>query len=185
MTRLALLTPASRCALVTPASRWALVTASLALVLALALAAPAGAVIVPGKGMAGVRLSQCQEKVIEVLGPPDKTFGKTDVFGFVSTYTYFEPGLRLQFRAGPGECLVLTSIRVGKAGERTKQGVGKGTRERTLRRRLRGEKCRTFRQPRRTRICWLGSFTPGKPVTEFRINSKRRVSSVRVAYVID
>ena len=162
-------------------TRLACVTA----LLTLALAAPAGAVIVPGKGMAGVRLSQCQEKVIEVLGPPDKTFGKTDVFGFVSTYTYFKPGLKLEFRRGPGECLVLTSIRTGKAGERTKEGVGKGTTQRTLRKRLKGEKCRTFRQPRRARICWLGSFTPSKPVTEFRINSKGRVSSVRVAYVID
>jgi len=152
---------------------------------ALALAAPAGAVIVPGKGMAGVQLQDCQEEVIQVIGPPDKTFGKTDIFGFVSTYTYVQRGLKLEFRRGPGQCLVLSSIRTTKAAERTKEGVGKGTKQKALRRKLKGEKCRTFRQPKRIRICWLGSFTPSKPITEFRIDSKGRVNNVRVATVID
>jgi hypothetical protein len=157
----------------------------LAALFTFALAAPAGAVIVPGKGMAGVKLNDCQEDVISVLGPPDKTFGKTDIFGFVSTYTYVPRGLKLDFRRGPGECLVLTSIRTTKAAERTKEGVGKGTRKKALRRKLKGEKCRTFRQPKRITICWLGSMTPSKPVTEFRIDTKGRVNNVRVAYVID
>ena len=51
------------------------------------------------------------------------------MFGFVETYTYVKRGLKLQFRRGPGECLVLTSIRTTKAAERTKEGVGKGTQE--------------------------------------------------------
>lgn len=151
----------------------------------LALAAPAGAVIVPGKGMAGVKLGQCIESAVDTLGPPDKTFGKRDVFGFVETYTYVKRGLKLEFRRGRGECLVLTSIRTTKAAERTKEGVGKGTLRKTLRAKLRGEKCRTFTRPRRIRICWLGSFTPSRPVTEFRIDSKGRVNNVRVAIVID
>ena len=162
-------------------TRLALLTA----LLTLALAAPAGAVIVPGKGMAGVKLQDCQEKVIDVIGPPDRTFGKRDIFGFVSTYWYDARGLKLEFRRGPGECLVLSSIRTTKTAERTKEGVGKGTRQKALRRKLKGEKCRTFRQPKRIRICWLGSFTPSKPITEFRIDSKGRVNNVRVATVID
>ena len=153
--------------------------------LVLCLAAPASAVIVPGKGMAGVELNQCQEKVIDIIGPPDRTFGKEDVFGFVSTYTYIQRGLKLDFRRGPGECLVLSSIRTTKAQERTKEGVGKGTKRKELRRKLKGEKCRTFKQPKKIRICWLGSFTPSKPVTEFRIDSKGRVNNIRVATVID
>jgi hypothetical protein len=151
----------------------------------LALAAPASAVIVPGKGMAGVKLQDCQQRVIDVIGPPDRTFGKQDVFGFVSTYWYNARGLKLEFRRGPGECLVLSSIRTTKAEERTKEGVGKGTLRKTLRKKLKGEKCRTFKQPKRIRICWLGSFTPSKPITEFRIDSKGRVNNVRVATVID
>ena len=54
-----------------------------------------------------------------------------------------------------------------------------------LRAKLKGEKCRTFKQTKRIRICWLGSLTPSKPMTEFRIDSKGRVNNVRVAYVID
>jgi hypothetical protein len=162
-------------------TRLALLTA----LLVLALAAPAGAVIVPGKGMAGVELQDCQEEVIKTIGPPDRTFGKNDVFGFVSTYWYNARGLKLEFRRGPGECLVLSSIRTTKAQERTKEGVGKGTRKKALRRKLKGEKCRTFRRPKTIRICWLGSFTPSRPITEFRIDSKGRVNNVRVAIVID
>jgi hypothetical protein len=47
----------------------------------LLLAAPAGAVIVPGKGMAGAKLGECIEDVVAKLGPPDKTFGKTEPAG--------------------------------------------------------------------------------------------------------
>ncbi len=151
----------------------------------LVLAVPASAVIVPGKGMAGVELGECQERVIQVLGPPDSTFGKEDVFGFVSTYRYNARGLKLDFRRGPGQCLVLSSIRTTKAEERTKEGVGKGTTRKQLRAKLKGEKCRTFRQPKKIRICWLGSFTPSRPITEFRIDSKLRVNNIRVATVID
>jgi hypothetical protein len=157
----------------------------LTVVFLLALAVPASAVIVPGKGMAGMELGDCIERSIEVLGPPDKTFGKEDVFGFVETYTYVKRGLRLEFRRGAGECLVMDSIRTTKAEERTKEGVGKGTTRKALRKKLKGEKCRTFKQPKKIRICWLGSFTPSKPITEFRIDSKGRVNNVRVAIVID
>jgi hypothetical protein len=151
----------------------------------LALAAPASAVIVPGKGMAGVELGDCQERVIEVIGAPDRTFGKRDVFGFVSTYWYDARGLKLAFRRGPGECLVLSSIRTTKSEERTKEGIGKGSTRKELRAKLRGEKCRTYRRPKRIRICWLGSFTPSRPVTSFRIDSKGRVNNISVATVID
>jgi hypothetical protein len=158
----------------------------LSLLLLLVAAAPASATVVRGKGMAGVELGDCQQRAIDVLGPPDRTFGSTDFAGFKSAYTYIQRGLKLEFRRGPGECLELTSIRTTKGEERTKEGVGVGTTRKTLQARLRGEKCRAFRPNRRLiRICWLGSFTPSKPITEFRIDRKRRVSSVRVAIVID
>ena len=151
----------------------------------LALAAPRARSSSPARGWPASSSGTASERSIEVLGPPDKTFGKQDVFGFVSTYTYNARGLKLEFRRGPGECLVLSSIRTTKAEERTKEGVGKGTTRKTLRTKLKGEKCRTFKQPKQIRICWLGSFTPSKPITEFRIDSKGRVNNVRVATVID
>ncbi len=80
---------------------------------------------------------------------------------------------------------MLTSIRTRSGEERTKEGVGKGTKRKALRAKLKGEKCRTFKRPKRISICWLGSMTPSKPLTEFRIDSKGRVNNVRVAIVID
>jgi hypothetical protein len=157
----------------------------LSLSLLLLSAAPAGATIVPGKGMAGVRLGQCQERVIGILGFPDRTFGSHDFAGIKSSYYYNAKALKLEFRTGPGECLVLSSIRTRGAEERTQEGVGKGTTRKALRARLRGEKCRTFKQPKRITICWLGSMTPSKPLTEFRIDSKGRVNNIRVGIVID
>ena len=157
----------------------------LSLLALLLTAAPASATVVPGKGMAGVELGQCQERVIEILGFPDRTFGSNDFAGFKSSYYYNAKALKLEFRRGPGECLELTSIRTRSGEERTKGGVGKGTTRKALRAKLTGEKCRTFKAPKRIRICWLGSFTPSKPITEFRIDSKGRVNNVRVAYVID
>jgi hypothetical protein len=151
----------------------------------LVAAAPASATIVPGKGMAGVTLGQCQERVIQILGPPDRTFGSRDFAGFKSSYYYNAKALKLEFRAGPDECLVLSSIRTRSGEERTKEGVGKGTKRKALRAKLKGEKCRTFTRPKRITICWLGSMTPSKPLTEFRIDSKGRVNNVRVGIVID
>lgn len=151
----------------------------------LLLAAPAGATIVPGKGMAGITLGECQEQVIKELGFPDRTFGTHDFAGFVSKYTYVKPGLKLEFRQGPGRCLTMTSIRTTKGAERTQEGVGKGTLRRTLRAKLHGEKCHTYTKPKRISICSLGSYTPSKPVTEFRIDSKGRVNNIRVGIVID
>ena len=157
----------------------------LSLVVVLLAAAPASATIVPGKGMAGVQLGQCQERVIEILGFPDRTFGSRDFAGIKSSYSYDAKALKLEFRRGPGRCLVLSSIRTRSGEERTKEGVGKGTLRKDLRAKLKGEKCRTFTRPKRIRTCWLGSRTPSKPLTEFRIDSKGRVNNIRVATVID
>jgi hypothetical protein len=157
----------------------------LSLLALLLAAAPASATIVPGKGMAGVELGQCQERVIEILGFPDRTFGTHDFAGIKSSYYYNKKALKLEFRRGAGQCLVLSSIRTRGGEERTKEGVGKGTTRKALRAKLKGEKCRTFKRPKRIRICWLGSMTPSKPLTEFRIDSKGRVNNVRVAIVID
>ena len=81
--------------------------ALLTVLFALLLAAPAGAVIVPGKGMAGAKLGQCIEDVVAKIGEPDKTFGKTEPTGeFVETYTYDKLAIKIRFFRGPGECLV-------------------------------------------------------------------------------
>ena len=146
----------------------------------LLLAAPAGAVIVPQKGMAGAHLGQCIGGVIKKLGYPDKTFGKTEPTGeFVETYTYKKLGLKIRFFHGPGSCLVAGEFFTSKGTERTAEGVGKGTLRKTLKAKLGRVKCDAKRS------CHIGSFTPSKRVTEFRIDSKGRVSTISVRVVSD
>jgi hypothetical protein len=153
----------------------------------LVLAAPAGAVIVPQQGMAGAKLGQCIEKVVSEVGYPDKTFGKQAPTGeFVETYTYKTLGLKIRFFRGPGDCLVAGEFFTSHGKERTAEGVGKGTMRKTLKAKLPRARCKTFHAGRRAlRRCYIGSFTPSKKVTEFRMDSKGRVSSVSVRYVSD
>jgi hypothetical protein len=147
-------------------------------------AVPAGATIVPGKGMAGVEIDDCRDAVTTELGNPDSTVTRMDFAGRYTVAGYRARGLKITFR--PGEsCDRAVAIFTSKGQERTAEGVGKGTRRKTLRARLRGERCRTFRVPHRVRTCSIGSFRPGSVVTDFRIDSKARVSSVSVALVID
>ena len=154
---------------------------------ALLLAAPAGAVIVPGKGMAGAKLGQCIEDVVAKLGPPDKTFGKTEPTGeFVETYTYNKLAIKIRFFRGPGECLVAGEFFTAAGKERTAEGVGKRTSRRILKRKLKHVKCETFRQGKReSRSCHIGRFEPAKRVTEFRMTSKWRVGTISVRVVSD
>jgi len=154
---------------------------------ALLLAAPAGAVIVPGKGMAGARLGQCIEDVVAKLGPPDKTFGKTEPTGeFVETYTYDKLAIKIRFFRGPGECLVAGEFFTAAGEERTAEGVGKRTSRRILKRKLKHVKCETFRQgKRKIRSCHIGRFEPAKRVTEFRMTSQWRVGTISVRVVSD
>jgi hypothetical protein len=153
----------------------------------LLLAAPAGAVIVPGKGMAGAKLGQCIETVVAKLGPPDKTFGKTEPTGeFVETYTYNKLAIKIRFFRGPGECLVAGEFFTAAGKERTAEGVGKRTSRRILKKKLKHVKCETFRQgKRKIRSCHIGRFEPAKRVTEFRMTSKWRVGTISVRVVSD
>jgi hypothetical protein len=153
-----------------------------AAVLAIAVAAPAQARIVPGKGMAGIRIGMTQAQVTAVLGQPDSSKTVSDDFGPSLRLRYASHGgLRLILRenvSGEQELFqVLTKGRV----ERTKRGVGVGTRERRLRRRLRGEHCETISG---YRSCTIGQFVAGRIVTDFRIR-RHRVVSVVVGRVVD
>jgi hypothetical protein len=91
-------------------------------------------------------------------------------------------GLRATFHFA-GSCQALTAISTSKGQERTASGIGKGSQLRTLRAKLKGEHC--TRSKGRVRSCHLGSFQPGRVVTDFSIDSKGRVSRVLVGRVID
>ena len=154
----------------------------LAAVVVLATAAPATARVVPGEGMAGVRVGMLEAEVIEVLGEPDRRRTVSDDFG---------PSLRLRYAAHGGLRLILREngdgdeelfqIRTAGRVERTKEGVGVGTGERRLRRRLKGEHCESISG---YRTCTIGSSTVGHVVTDFGIR-RRHVAWVTVGRVVD
>jgi len=147
-------------------------------------AVPAGARIVPGTGMAGVAIGDCEASVRGKLGRPGSVTRRSDFAGPSSNWRYSKRGLRVTFRSG-ASCQAVTAISTDRGFERTAEGIGKGSRRTTLRARLRGERCRTYRVPEPVRSCTLGAFRPGRVVTDFRIDSRARVSSVLVGIVID
>jgi hypothetical protein len=151
-----------------------------ALIAALALltaAAPAGAVIRPQKGMAGVRLDMTESRVRAELGDPSRTVRGRNIFGPYTELRY-SGGLRVVFQGNRGVTAVSTTGR----DERTARGAGVGSSEGFVRRKVGRVRCESF--PGGIRSCHVGSFSPGRRVTDFRIR-RGRVTRVVVGYVID
>src|SRR3712207_5859832 len=101
----------------------------------LLLAAPAAqARIVPGKGMAGVTIGMTEAQVQSVLGAPASRRVVNDDFGPSLRLRYAtRGGLRMILRQNAsGEYELFQILTRGRV-ERTKQGIGVGSRERRLR----------------------------------------------------
>lgn len=144
---------------------------------ALAVPAVALAQIVPQKGIGGVTIGMTGPMVRGLLGAPAKVKRASNDFGAYTQLTYRKPAITVTFQGNVGATSVVTTSPL----ERTASGVGPGVTETKLRARLSGEKCRTesgFRH------CWLGSFLPGKRVTDFVIKAGK-VTRVTVGTVID
>jgi hypothetical protein len=140
----------------------------------LAAAAPAQATIVPGRSMAGVRLRMTQMQVLKILGDPTTDF--TYRSG-LTTYAYDALRLRVTFAPGQTTNDVFMLYTSGRK-ERTRQGIGVGSKESTLRRKLHGERCL---RNSRGRFCVLGGGGEGtRPETSFEIGRHHRVKSVRI-----
>ena len=155
-------------------TRFALLLTVFALLLA--SAAPATAVIRPQKGMAGITLDMTQAQVREKLGTPRIERGR-NAFGRYTLFVYRSKRLTVIFQ---GNRRVTTISTTGRS-ERTTRDVGVGSSERAVKRLVRGVRCETFGD---IRSCHVGSFTPGRRVTDFLIRGGK-VIRVSVGYVID
>jgi hypothetical protein len=147
-----------------------------ALAALLLLPATAGAMIQIDRGIAGARIGNTRAQVRAALGTPARIRTGTNAFGHFTEYR-FRGGIRVVFQGDTS----LTSVDTTGLGDRTSRGVGVGSRERTVRRRVPGVKCETIVG---TRSCHTGSFKAGRRITDFHIRSGR-VTRVTVGIVID
>lgn len=146
-------------------------------VAALVLAGPAAAKLIPQRGMAGVTLGMSRTQVRAALGTPSRTIHARNEFGVYTEFRYAGRALRLVFQGNGG----LTSISTTGRTERTRTGVGVGSTEAQVKHGVPGVRCEGAGSARH---CFLGTFSAGKRVTDFRLTSGR-VSRVVVGFVID
>jgi hypothetical protein len=153
--------------------------ASAALIAAASLAAtaaPAGALIVPQQGMAGIKLGMDKSAVRDKLGKPRKVVTGTNDFGTYTQYR-FKHKVTVLFQGGS----TVTSIRTASGAERTKEGIGVGSNEQAIKDKFPHVKCRTLVK---SRSCYLGELSPGKRVTNFQLR-QGSVRWVSIGFVSD
>jgi hypothetical protein len=104
-----------------------------ALVAAAVAASPAGAVIVPARSVAGVYVGETEKQVLRDLGTPS---GRAEVDSDSEKLTWRNRRLTVLVVSGK-----VWSVRTKARGERTSNGVGRGTSVTTLKAALAGERC--------------------------------------------
>jgi hypothetical protein len=137
----------------------------------LSLAAPAGAVIVPQRSIAGVELLMTRAEVRGVLGEPNEVIHGTNEFGAFTVFKYRR--LRVTFQ---GRTQV-TAVATNRRNEKTARGIGFGSTRDEVRDNVRGVRCAK-------RMCVKGRLLPGRRVTVFRLYHGR-VANTLVGFVID
>jgi hypothetical protein len=133
--------------------------------------ASADAAIVPGKSIAGVKLSMTQQQVKDLLGEPNDTITGSNEFGQFTVFKYRR--LRVTFQGNAS----VTAVKTIRRSERTSKGIGVGSTRAQVKRRVTGVVCEK-------RLCTKGRLEAGQRVTVFRL-FHRRVTSVLVGFVID
>lgn len=140
-------------------------------------AAPAGAVIRPQKGMAGVRLDMTQTQMRDVLGEPTRTKQGMNDFGPYTQFIY-PHSIAVTFQGNRR----VTGISTRGRTEKTERGVGVGSTETAVRQKVGHVHCETIAG---SHTCHVGSFEAGHRVTVFLISKTGRVQTVTVGFVLD
>lgn len=163
-----------------------LIAASLVLLTApLATAAPSTdsdvPPVIPQMSIRAIQLGMDPERVSELMDRrPDTT--STEAHPILErTRTVTWGGLRIVYDGVKSGARVI-SISTRSRLDRTVRGVGVGSSEATVRRRLPGVSCRTEYGYRR---CSVGKVIAGQAVTDFSISSKGRVSRISLSRVLD
>jgi hypothetical protein len=131
------------------------------------------------RGIAGARLGNTQAEVRAALGTPARVVTGSNDFSAFKEFRY-RGGIRVIFQGGMPSSTVTSVVTRGR-GDRTARGVGVGSSERAVRRKVPGVKCETTAG---LRSCHTGDFLAGQRVTDFAIRHKR-VTRVTVGIVLD
>ena len=142
---------------------------------------PAEARIVPQKGIMGINLLMTRARVVQEKGQPDsEQTMPNEILGQVRVMRYGKTQVTLNGTANSSRVI---SVSTKDRRQRTRSGVGVGSKESAVRNRVNGVHCKTesgFRH------CFKGQFQPGKRVTDFSISTPAlRVTRVTVGIVID
>jgi hypothetical protein len=142
----------------------------------LIFAPPAHALIQVDAGIAGARLGNSRALVRAALGKPIKIRSLKNDFGPFVEFR-FSGGIRVTFQGREK----VTSVETTGQGDKTTGGVGVGSTEDDVKGHVKGVKCEGVGA---ARSCHTGAFTPGRTVTDFRIENGK-VTRVTVGIVID
>lgn len=141
-------------------------------------AAPAGATIVPQRGMLGIELGDSVREVRSKLGVPDGIrFVDNEIIGRQRIYHYGRTVIGFNGASRRARVINMTTR---SRRERLANGVGVGSTKREVMREVEGVKCPVDEMFH----CYLGRLLPGRRVTDFRIGDGR-VTHVTVGRVID
>jgi len=145
-----------------------------------ALPSVAGAVVVPQKGMMGVRLGDTVREVRERLGPPDAlAFVDNDIVGRQRIYRYGKT--RFLFDGASRTARVITMNTTSRR-ERLRNGIGVGSTRRAVAMKVKGVRCRIeFGVDH----CQIGRTMIGRRVTDFLIGARKRVTRITIGRVVD
>jgi hypothetical protein len=142
----------------------------------LVIPASADAMIQVDRGIAGARLGNSRAQVRAALGTPSRVINGSNDFGAFTEFR-FRGGIRVVFQGRTA----VSSVSTTGQGDRTVRGVGVGSTERAVRRKVPGVKCETTAG---SRSCHTHQFLAGQRVTDFAIRAKR-VTRVTVGFVLD
>jgi hypothetical protein len=151
-----------------------------AAVLAMSCVSSAAGVIVPGQGMAGVRLGMSEGQVRAKLGEPAQITHATGALGSVVTRLHY-PRADVDLQSLGGHPLVIRVLTT-RPGERTESGVRVGSTLAAVER-LAGARCwsEAGRQ-----YCGIGNrVKPSSHFTMFWIGARQRVTLISVSLVVN
>ncbi|HEX6228817.1 MAG TPA: hypothetical protein VFZ41_05060 [Solirubrobacterales bacterium] len=144
------------------------------------LAPPAGALILPQRGIAGIKLNMTRAQIVTAKGKPDgERLVRNEIIGRQRMVRYGRT--RALFGGFRRNARVVT-INTRDPGERTRSGVGIGSTVGAVKRGVRGVRCRS---QFRVHTCFRGRFRAGERVTVFDISPRGRVNLVLIGFVID